>query len=227
MEVKISPSMMCADSSNLLREVRVLEKAGVDFLHFDVMDGHFVSNLAFGPQVVEKLGSKTSLMFEMHLMVERPEKFIEGFLLRDGDLITVHSEVLDNNKHAECQKLVEDLGGKMGLAIKVDTPLEQAEKFFGGKDEILLMAHEVGFSTGKLDERVYEKIARLKKMLVYSGSNADVSVDGGVTSKTAPLLVNNGANALVCGSGIFNSKGSVKENVRQIRDRMRAGASEA
>ena len=181
--IKIAPSILSADFSNLERDILTLEKAGADMLHIDVMDGHFVPNLTIGAPVVKSLRKVTSLIFDVHLMIDNPELYIKDYYEAGADIITIHAET---SKHLHrLIQTIKDLGVKAGLALNPATPLCVTEHLIGN---------------------MYEKIISLKKLLIKHKRQIPIQVDGGVTLDNIQKLYNCGAEIMVAGSAIFNSK---------------------
>ncbi|MBR7159328.1 MAG: ribulose-phosphate 3-epimerase [Alphaproteobacteria bacterium] len=199
--VKIAPSILSADFSALGDEVRAIDKAGCDYVHVDVMDGHFVPNLTIGPCVIKDLRKCSEKPFDVHLMMTNPDDFLEEFAKAGSDIITVHAEVgyhLDRT----LQK-IKDLGKKAGLSLTPATPESVLEYVLDKLDLILVMSVNPGFGGQKFISAQLEKIAKIKQMI--GSRNIEIEVDGGVTKDTAPLCIKAGADVLVAGSAVFAS----------------------
>ncbi|MGQ9632455.1 MAG: ribulose-phosphate 3-epimerase [bacterium] len=214
--IKISASIMCANFTNLGKDILRLERAGVDWLHFDIMDGHFVPNFTMGPDLMRSLRGITKLPFDVHLMVEEPGPYIETFVRAGGDILVVHAEAC-THLHRLIQS-IKSFGIKVGVALNPATPISAIEYVLGDLDVALIMAVNPGFAGQRFIPSVLPKIERLRDTISRMGLSIDVQVDGNVCVQTAPDLVAAGANVLVGGSsGIFTGRGSIEENVRALR----------
>lgn len=201
--IKLAPSILSADFSNLLKDVQEVEKAGVEYLHIDVMDGHFVPNITIGPLVVQALRKKSNLVFDVHLMIENPDIYIDDFVSAGADLITIHAEAVDH-LHRTVQKIKEK-GVKAGIALNPATPITAIEFMLPYVDMILLMSVNPGFGGQKFIPEVLPKIKALKQMIDNGNYKIDIQVDGGINANNAGEVVKAGANILVAGSAIFNT----------------------
>ena len=215
--LKIAPSLLAADFSKLAEEVRRVEDAGVDLLHIDVMDGHFVPNFGIGPAIVRSLRDKTDLPFNVHLMVEEPDRFIPSFIQAGGDIITIHVET--PRRLYTTIEMIKDLGKGVGIALNPLTPLNTVEYLLEGIDMILLMTVDPGFGGQTFISSMLPKIRRAKQMIDERKLNIDLAVDGGITEKTLQPVVKAGANVLVMGSAIFHRKDvkGIIESIRRIK----------
>ena len=214
---KIAPSILSADFARLGEEVKAVEKAGADYIHVDVMDGHFVPNITIGPLVVEGVKKVTSLPLDVHLMIENPDQYINDFAKAGADIISVHVEAV-NHLHRSIQ-LIRDAGCSPAVSLNPATPLETIEYVLGDLDMVLIMSVNPGFGGQKFIPGVLPKIKKLREMIVSRGLNIDIEVDGGVNSKTIGDVSSAGANIFVAGSAIFN-KDDYAEAIKAIRDGM-------
>lgn len=214
--LKVAPSILAADFKRLGEEVRRVEEAGADLLHIDVMDGHFVPNLSMGPMIVKSLRAITDLPFSVHLMVEKPERFIQPFINAGADILTLHIES-SHNVYTRIQS-IKNLGKKAGIALNPLTPLCSIQYLLEDLDMILLMSVDPGFGGQSFISNVLPKIRQARQMIDELGLGIDLAVDGGVNERTAPSVVNAGANVLVMGSAIFhkNDVGNALNNIRKL-----------
>ncbi|MCB0155739.1 MAG: ribulose-phosphate 3-epimerase [Anaerolineae bacterium] len=213
---KIAPSILSADFARLGEHVRQAEVAGVDYIHVDVMDGHFVPNITIGPLIVAALRPVTKLPLDVHLMIEQPERYLADFAQAGADILTVHVETCPHLQRTIQQ--IKELGLKAGVTLNPATPLTMLEEILPEVDLVLIMSVNPGFGNQAYIPGSTAKIARLRAMLDTIGSTAELEVDGGVNAATIKQVVAAGATVLVAGSAIFNSRGSVAENVRILRD---------
>jgi len=200
----ISPSILSADFSNLERDIKKVEEAGADWIHVDVMDGHFVPNITIGAPVVKSIRKVTKMPLDVHLMIENPENYIKDFVNAGSDIITIHYEAVKNVKDIIDQ--IKVFGIKAGVSIKPKTQVEVLEDFISDLDLILIMTVEPGFGGQKFMEDCLPKISEIKNLLEeYNLTKTVIEVDGGIDNKTGKLAIKAGANALVAGSYIYNS----------------------
>ncbi len=218
--VKIAPSILSADFTALLQDVLKVEEAGAEYLHIDVMDGHFVPNITVGPLIVKALRPKSNMVFDVHLMIENPGLYIEEFIQAGADLVTVHAESV-NHLHRTVS-LIKEKGARAGVALNPATSPAVIEYILPLVDLVLLMTVNPGFSGQAFIPEVLPKITTVRKMLERCGSNAEIQVDGGINRETAAGVVKAGANVLVAGSAIFGSR-DIAAAVRQIRKAAEGG----
>ncbi len=218
-QIKISPSILSADFTRLADQVHEAEEAGVDYIHVDVMDGHFVPNITIGPLVVKALRSITKLPLDVHLMIENPEFYIEDFSKAGANIITVHQEATPH-LHRTIQQ-IHDLGIKAGVSINPSTSVKTLDEIICDLDLILVMSVNPGFGGQSYIHSCTNKIRKVREMIDERGFSADLEVDGGVNVDTVCEVISAGANAFVAGSAIFNDKNSVAENVSALREKIK------
>jgi len=217
---KIAPSILSADFSRLAEEVKAVEEAGADWIHIDVMDGHFVPNLTIGPSVVASLRKVTKLPFDVHLMIERPENFLEVFAKAGADIITVHAEACVH-LHRTLQ-IIKQLGKKAGLALNPATPLCFLEPILEDVDLILIMSVNPGFGGQKLIPSALDRIRQVRKWIEERGLTIDLEVDGGINADTIAKVAAAGANVFVAGSAVFGQK-NYAQVIRTFREKIVGG----
>jgi len=213
--VKFAPSILSADFARLADHVKEAEAAGVDWIHVDVMDGHFVPNITMGPFIVEALRRSSDLPLDVHLMIEQPERYLEAFAHAGADFLTVHQETCPH-LHRTVQQ-IRELEVKPGVTINPATPLSTLEDILPYVDLVLLMSVNPGFGGQKYIPSITQKIAALRRQLNAIESEAELEVDGGVNVETIKEVVDAGATVLVAGSAVFNSAATVQENVAKLR----------
>ncbi|MBV7503778.1 ribulose-phosphate 3-epimerase [Bacillus sp. sid0103] len=206
--VKIAPSILSADFSKLGEEILAVEKGGADYIHIDVMDGHFVPNITIGPLIVEAIRPITKLPLDVHLMIENPDQYIEAFAKAGADYITVHVEACPH-LHRTIQN-IKSFGIKAGVVLNPATPVESIQHIIGDIDMVLLMSVNPGFGGQKFIPEVLPKIRKVKEMAEQKGLDLEIEIDGGVNSETAKLCMEAGANVLVAGSAIYNEEDYAK-----------------
>ncbi len=216
MMVKLSPSVLSADFARLGQQVAEAEAGGADYIHVDVMDGRFVSNLTIGPVVVGALRTATRLPLDVHLMIENPERYLSDFAKAGADILTVHVETCPH-LHGTIQ-LIHGLGVKAGVSLNPGTPVSAVEEVLSLVDMVVVMSVNPGFSGQSFIPSATQKIKRLRELMDRAGLMAEIEVDGGIGTQTAPEVVRAGASVLVAGSAVFNQKKSVADNIREIRE---------
>lgn len=202
--VKIAPSILSADFARLGEEIKDVERGGADYIHVDVMDGHFVPNITIGPLIVEAIRPITKLPLDVHLMIENPDQYIEAFAKAGADYITVHVEA-SRHLHRTIQ-LIKSTGVKAGVVLNPATPVDSLKHIIEDVDMVLLMSVNPGFGGQKFISSVLPKIRQVKELADSLNPELEIEVDGGVNEETAKLCVEAGANVLVAGSAVFNKE---------------------
>ncbi|KIO61889.1 Ribulose-phosphate 3-epimerase [Caldibacillus thermoamylovorans] len=215
--IKIAPSILSADFSILGKEVKDVEKAGADYIHIDVMDGHFVPNITIGPLIVEAIRPVTSLPFDIHLMIENPEKYIQNFVRAGADIISVHTESCRHLHRTIYQ--IKEQGIKAGVVLNPATPVEMIRDVLTDIDLVLLMTVNPGFGGQTFIPNVLKKIEQVKRWKDEQNLTFEIEVDGGINDETAKQCVEKGVDVLVAGSYIFNNKNRVQA-IEMIRTRV-------
>lgn len=201
-KIMIAPSMLSADFSRMGEEVKNISECGADVIHLDVMDGNFVKNISFGPKLIKDVRKYSDKIFDTHLMILNPEKYIEKFVEAGSDIITVHYEACQD-KLKETIKLIKSFGVKAGAVINPDTPVERIENVVEDIDMLLLMSVFPGFGGQKFIPEVLPKIEQAKKLVELSGKDVDIEIDGGITAENVKSVKDVGANVIVAGSTVF------------------------
>ena len=214
--VKIAPSILSADYLRLGEQVREAEAAGADYLHVDVMDGHFVPNITLGPVVVEAIRRQTGLPLDVHLMIEEPERHVEAFAKAGASILTVHPEATQQ-LHRTIETICR-LGVKPGVALNPGTSVALVEDVLADVDLVLVMSVDPGFGGQEFIEGVLPKVRRLRGLLDGGRLPAELEIDGGISPETAPRSIEAGARVLVAGTAIFNDRASVAQNVARLRE---------
>ena len=211
-KIQISPSILSADFSNLEKDIKRLEKAGADMIHVDVMDGHFVPNITIGPPVIKALRGKTSLPFDVHLMIDPVHKYIKDFANAGADIITIHPEATPNLQESIDE--IRSFKKKVGVSLNPDTKIDIIGDYLDKVDLILIMSVYPGFGGQKFISEVLEKIKRLKDLKDKKKLNFDIEVDGGINFSNFKSVIDAGANVLVSGTTIFKeNNGDIKKNI--------------
>ena len=214
--IKISPSILSADFSKLGEEIIALEKAGADYIHIDVMDGHFVPNITIGPEVIKRLRPVTNLTFDVHLMISPVNNFIKDFADAGADIITFHPEATENM--SETIGLIKKLGKKVGVSLKPKSKIDLIENYLNEIDLILIMSVEPGFGGQKFMPEVLDKMKKLRDMVEEKKLNVDIEIDGGINFDNSKKAKDFGANILVSGSTVFKEhNGNLKKNIQLLR----------
>lgn len=201
---KISPSVLAADFTKLGEELLDIERAGADMVHLDVMDGVFVTNISFGLPVIEALRRKSGMVFDVHLMIVEPEKYVERFVDAGADIVTFHHEATKDT--AAVLKMIKAKGAKAAVSVKPNTPVEEIYPYLELCDMVLIMTVEPGYGGQALIPETLEKVGKLKAEIEKRGLTIDIQVDGGINEKNAPDAISAGANILVAGSAVFKAQ---------------------
>tara|TARA_B100000378_G_scaffold7276_1_gene6589 strand:+ start:135 stop:794 length:660 start_codon:yes stop_codon:yes gene_type:complete len=214
--IKIAPSILSADFSQLGNEIKRLEKAGADMIHVDVMDGHFVPNLTMGPPVIKTLRKYTNLPFDVHLMISPVHKYIKDYAEAGANIITIHPEATENLEMSI--KHIKDLGKKVGVSLNPNTQIDVIKNFLSNINLVLIMSVHPGFGGQKFMPEVLDKIKKLKKIKDQKNLKFDIEVDGGINFDNNKLVIDAGANILVSGTAVFeNNNGDIKKNIDTLR----------
>ncbi len=201
--IKISPSVLSCDLSDLAKEVKDIQSAGADMVHLDVMDGVFVTNISFGLPVIESLRKRSDMIFDVHLMITEPEKYAGRFIEAGADILTFHLEACKNP--FELLEEIRSQGVMAALSVKPGTPIEEVYPYLESVDMVLVMTVEPGYGGQALIPETLEKVRKLKAEIQKRGLNIEIQVDGGINPETAKLAVEAGATILVAGSSVFKS----------------------
>ena len=214
--IKISPSILSADFSKLGLEISSLEKAGADLIHIDVMDGHFVPNITIGPDIIKSLRKFSKLPFDVHLMINPVDKYIENFSNAGADIITIHPEATPDLS-ASIQK-IKSLGKKAGVSLNPDTSTDKIDKLLSEIDIVLIMSVHPGFAGQKFIEHTLKKVKYLKAKIKEKNLKTEIEIDGGINFETAKLAIDAGVDILVSGTTIIKSnKGDLKKNIKLLK----------
>jgi ribulose-phosphate 3-epimerase len=212
--IKLAPSILSADFARLGEQVTEVARAGADYIHVDVMDGHFVPNITIGAPVVAAIRPVTSLPLDVHLMIEHPERYISEFVHAGADIITVHVEA---SPHLQSTiELIKKLGARAGVSINPPTPIGAAEEFLPHVDLVLIMSVNPGFGGQSFIPATLLRIAKMRKILDDRGLSAELEVDGGINADNAPDIVKAGANVLVAGNSVFRAEDGISRALQRL-----------
>jgi ribulose-phosphate 3-epimerase len=214
--ILVAPSILAADFSRLGEEIRRVEQAGADWIHCDIMDGHFVDNISFGPEMVGIARKQTNLPLDVHLMIRRPDHYAPRFGKAGANSITVHVEREANHDVEKTLHLIRDAGCRTGLSLNPATPFESVEPFLDKIDILLVMTVHPGFGGQAFRPEMMEKVKRAAAWKKSHQRKIDIEVDGGINPETARVSIQNGANVLVAGTSIFHAK-DYREAIRELR----------
>jgi len=212
----VAPSVLAADFSRLAEEIRRVEQAGADWIHCDIMDGHFVDNISFGPEIVGIVRKETKLPLDVHLMIQRPDHYAPRFVKAGANSITVHVEREADHDVEKTLRLIRDAGCRPGLSLNPATPFESVEPFLDKIDILLVMTVHPGFGGQSFRSEMMGKVKRAAEWNKSRPAKIDIEVDGGINPATARLSIQNGANVLVAGTSIFHAK-DYREAIAKLR----------
>ena len=213
--IKIAPSILSADFGRLGEQVAEAEHGGADAIHIDIMDGNFVPNITMGPMIVDAIRSWTNLPFDLHMMVDAPERYINDFASAGADIITIHAEACKHLHRTVHQ--IREAGKRPSVAISPATPVAAIEEVIDDLDQALVMTVNPGFGGQAFIESMLGKISRVRALIDERALSTDLQVDGGISASTAASVVSAGANVLVAGSAVYNDRMSVAEGIATIR----------
>ena len=217
-KIQISPSILSADFSQLGNEIKRLEEGGADMIHVDVMDGHFVPNLTIGPPVIKNLKKKSSMIFDVHLMISPVHKYIEAYAEAGADIITIHPEATDDLESSIFK--IKKLKKKVGVSLNPETKVDGILNFLENIDLVLIMSVNPGFGGQKFMPEVLDKVKFLKDIQKKRQLDFDIEIDGGINFENAKIVINAGANILVSGTTIFKSNnGDIKKNIELLKSK--------
>ncbi len=213
--MKIAPSILSADFANLEKEISILNNSEADYIHVDVMDGHFVKNLTFGPPVIEKIRKYSTKPFDVHLMIESVDQYLESYSKAGADIITIHPETTNNLDNAISK--IKSLGKKAGISLNPDVSLDKVLPVIKTIDLVLIMSVYPGFAGQKFIPDVLEKVKILREKINKENLDVEVEIDGGINIDTAKLAKKAGANVLVAGTAVY-SENKVLENIKLLKN---------